>query len=80
MLQSAHIEQYITLPDNVKEFWIKEEQKKFYSHIDKNNFNQCSDLVLVNEQLIYPDEKKVDWKQSDLLGEIDRQINSASFK
>ena len=80
LLQSAHIEQDITLPDNVKECWIKEEQKKFYSHIDKNNFNQCSDLVLVNEQLIYPDEKKVDWKQSDLLGEIDRQINSASFK
>ena len=28
LLQSAHIEQDITLPDNVKEFWIKEEQKK----------------------------------------------------
>lgn len=52
----------------------KELQNNFYNDMNKKDSPYNTEFALVKEDLIYPDDNKSDWKQSDLLREIDKAI------
>ncbi len=74
LLQNAYAERYHKLPEHIKEEWKKEEKRKFYTHIDNKEYTKNKEFVLVKKELIYPDQNKEDWKQADLLREIDKSL------
>mgnify|MGYP000467753544 FL=1 len=62
------------MPDHIKAQWKKELQNNFYNDMNKKDSPYNTEFALVKEDLIYPDDNKSDWKQSDLLREIDKAI------
>lgn len=62
------------LPNDVKEIWIEKETKRFYEQDNKESFTEATSVVPVPPQLIYPDNNKNDWKQSDLLRELNKYL------
>lgn len=62
------------LPNDVKEIWIEKETKRFYEQDNKESFTEVTSVVPVPPQLIYPDNNKNDWKQSDLLRELNKYL------
>lgn len=78
LIQKALADRHSKMPDHIKELWKKELQNNFYNNMD-NDMNKAelpfnTEFVLVKKDLIYPDDNKSDWKQSDLLREIDKAI------
>ena len=53
--------------------WLERAIKKFYDDI-KSNKQSFIELIPLPEQMIYPDDNKSDWKQSDLLREINVEL------
>ncbi|MBV7273752.1 helix-turn-helix transcriptional regulator [Clostridiaceae bacterium UIB06] len=68
------------MPEDVRELWIEREIKNFYDSNKENTFSESETVVPLPQQLIYPDEQKDDWKQSDLLREINKQLLDSSAK
>lgn len=60
------------LPNDVKEMWIEKETKNFYEQDKNDSYSESASVVPIPPQLIYPDESKNDWKQSDLLRELNK--------
>lgn len=75
LLQSARAEQAKNIPDKIRKLWHDEEKKNFFDSM-KNNVQKTIRLALVKTELIFPDSNKEDWKQTDLLREIDKSIDS----
>ena len=60
------------LPNDVKEIWIERETKCFYEQDKNDSLTESASVVPIPPQLIYPDDNKGDWKQSDLLRELNK--------
>ena len=69
------------MPDDVRELWIEKETNIFYERNKSNTFIESETVVPLPQQLIYPDEQKDEWKQTDLLRELNKQLldNSQSL-
>lgn len=80
LLQSARAQYQKNIPKHIKELWLEDETKKFFTNIEKNGSSNHVNFVPVIERLIYPDDKKNEWKQSDLLRTIDKQIDTLGEK
>lgn len=66
------------IPDDIKEAWIKREIDSFYESNENNQFTESAKVVPVPEKLVYPDESKSNWKQTDLLREMNRELLDSS--
>lgn len=62
------------LPNDVKEMWIEKETKSFYEQDKEDTRAETTFVVPVPPKLIYPDDSKNDWKQSDLLRELNKYL------
>lgn len=50
--------------------WIVKETKQLYELGKNDSLIEATSVVPIPPQLIYPDDNKNDWKQSDLLREL----------
>lgn len=66
------------IPDDIKEAWIEREIDSFYESNENNQFTESAKVVPVPEKLVYPDESKSSWKQTDLLREMNRELLDSS--
>lgn len=64
----------LNIPPDIKEQWISKEKEKFHKRTMKEDHTKVS-FVPVPVNLIYPDDKKEDWRQKDLI----REINNTWF-
>ncbi|MCI9125936.1 MAG: helix-turn-helix transcriptional regulator [Eubacterium sp.] len=62
------------LPNDVKEMWIEKETKSFYEQDKNDSLTESTSIVPIPPQLIYPDDSKSGWKQSDLLRELNKLL------
>ncbi|SEU22489.1 DNA-binding transcriptional regulator, XRE-family HTH domain [Lacrimispora sphenoides] len=74
LVHVAHARNTKGVPDDVRELWIEREISSFYERNKNNAHNESEAIVSMPEQLIYPDEQKQGWKQSDLLREMNKQL------
>lgn len=66
------------IPDDIKEAWIEREIDSFYESNENNQFTESAKVVPVPEKLVYPDESKSNWKQTDLLREMNQELLDSS--
>ena len=66
------------IPEDIKKAWIEKEIDLFYESNENYASHELTSIVPVPEQLIYPDEKKNDLKQSDLLIEMNKYLLDSS--
>lgn len=66
------------IPDEVKKMWIEKETHDFYEQDKNNSLAELTSVIPVPPQLIYPDDNKSDWKQSDLLRELDNFLTGTT--
>lgn len=62
------------IPDDIKQAWIEREIGAFYELNEANQFNESAKIVPVPEKLVYPDDNKTNWKQADLLREMNKEL------
>lgn len=74
LMHLARIAQNKDMPKDVAEFWLNIERKTFYEQNKHDDFTKIESVVPMPQQLIFPDEAKSDWKQADLLREINNQL------
>lgn len=65
------------IPDEVRDLWIEQEIKNFNKLNKDNCFTEKETVVPLPQQLIYPDDNKSNWKQSDLLREMNNILLSS---
>lgn len=73
LIQSAYANANDILPKKLKEQWLKSAKDNFYEEID-NESQQYVTVIPVPGNLIFPNDNRKDWKQSDLLREIDHYL------
>ena len=78
LIRTARASQDNYMPDDIKRTWIEREINAFYELNEKNQFTESESVVPVPQRLIYPDENKENWKQSDLLREINKYLLDSS--
>lgn len=66
------------IPEDIKQAWIEREIGSFYDSNETNQFTESEKVVPVPEKLIYPDNSKSDWRQSDLLREMNKELLDSS--
>lgn len=66
------------IPDDIKEAWIEREIDSFYESNENNQFTESAKVVPVPEKLVYPDKSKSNWKQTDLLREMNQELLDSS--
>ena len=62
------------LSDNVRNTWISEVINAFYMKNQPDSSEKPAEVVPLPENLIYPDDNKENWRQRDLLHEMNRQF------
>lgn len=68
------------IPEDIKRAWIDKEINIFYKSNEHNSFQESEQVVPLPEQLIYPDEKKNNWQQADLIREVNKYLLDSSNK
>lgn len=68
------------MPNDVRNLWIEKEINNFYDLNKNNKFSESETVVPLPQQLIYPDDAKINWKQTDLLREMNKQLLDSSSK
>lgn len=66
------------MPEDIKKAWIEKEIDLFYESNEHNAFRESESVVPVPQQLIFPDIDKINWKQSDLLREMNKHLLNSS--
>lgn len=66
------------MPYDIKELWIEREKKLFYESNKNNDFSNKEQVIPLPPELIYLDDDKKEWKQSDLLRELGNSLLSSS--
>lgn len=66
------------MPEDIKKAWIEKEISLFYELNEHNSFQKSESVVPIPQQLIYPDDEKKEWKQSDLLREMNKHLLDSS--
>lgn len=74
LVHSAHIKCNKYIPEEIRKQWESIETEKFYTNQKENIMQGKVAFIPVDVDLICPSEKRDDWKQSDLLREIDKRI------
>ena len=74
LIRTSRAKNDMYMPDEVRELWIEREIQIFNKLNKDNNFNEKEFVVPLPQQLIYPDDKKGDWNQSDLLREMNKLL------
>lgn len=72
LMVSARINIDEQIPKNIKEQWIDQEIEKFYDNSINTDFVK---IVPLPEEIIFPDDNKSEWKQSDLIRELNTKLN-----
>lgn len=68
LIKTSHIKFNTLMPNEIKTQWENYEKNTFY----KNEHNkEFSYVVPIPEEFIFPDERKKEWSQTDLLRNID---------
>ncbi len=80
LVRSAQADSDKYMPQDIKELWIQREKKEFYESNKKNDFTFKESVVPLPPDLICPDVEKEDWKQSDLLRELNASLYSTASK
>lgn len=73
LMVSAKIENDKIMPKDIKNAWLEREIENYYSSF-KSNENTFMKFIPLPEQMIYPDDNKSDWKQSDLIRELNIKL------
>lgn len=71
--QTAYANANEILPKKLKKQWLELAENNFYKEVD-NEPTEYISVIPVTGNLIFPDDNKKEWKQEDLLREIDRQL------
>jgi hypothetical protein len=66
------------IPEDIKQAWIEREISSFYKLNETNQFNESTEVVPLPEKLVYPDEQRSEWKQTDLLQEMNQELLASS--
>lgn len=74
LVRSARAQSDRYMPDDVRDKWLEIELNKFYECNKENSFTEFESIVPLPEKLIYPDSNKSEWKQTDLLRELKKQL------
>lgn len=74
LIHSARAQDIQDMPDDIREMWLKKEVDNFYKRNKKNSFKEFKSVVPLPEQLINPDDSKSEWKQTDLLRELNNYL------
>lgn len=74
LIQSARAQSERYMPPDVRELWLEKEINNFYERNKENTFTNFESLVPLPEKLIYPEEQKCDWNQTDLLRKLNKQL------
>lgn len=72
LIRTENIKSMSNVPDKFMTQWINDLQKEFEKDKESNNGEKIS-FVPVPEVLIYPDQNKTNWKQQDLIREINNK-------
>lgn len=72
LMVCARINNDKQMPENIKEQWKSQEREKFYNNLTNADFVK---IVPLPEQMIMPDENKKEWKQADLIRELNTKLN-----
>ncbi|MDF2521752.1 MAG: response transcriptional repressor, RecA-mediated autopeptidase [Clostridia bacterium] len=78
LIRSARAQNEKYMDDDVREIWVEKEINNFYERNKNNSFTESESVVPLPQQLIYPDEHKSEWKQTDLLREMNKQLLDSS--
>lgn len=78
LVRTAQAKNNKSMPDDIKELWIEREKKLFYESKKNNDFSNKEQVIPLPPELIYPDDDKKEWKQSDLLRELGNSLLSSS--
>lgn len=73
LIQSAYANATEILPKALKKQWLELAESNFYKEVDNESLEYKS-VIPVTGNLIFPDDDRKDWKQADLLREIDQQL------
>jgi transcriptional regulator with XRE-family HTH domain len=79
LINSSRVMNERGLPDEARSIWLKKINQDFYSRNKKNTFQDYEAIIPVPENLIYPDGNKTEWKQTDLLRELNKQLLESSI-
>ena len=74
LVKIANAKRVSDMPDDIRELWVEKEETVFYTHNKKNDFSVSESIVPLPQSLIYPDDEKAEWKQSDLLREMNNLL------
>ena len=76
LIRTSRAKSEVFIPEKLRNLWIDHEIQIF-NELNKNNtFTEKESIVPLPQQLIYPDDNKTDWDQSDLLREMNKLLLS----
>lgn len=75
LFQLANANANELLPKILKEQWMELAENNFFNKMD-NEPQEYMPVIPLPENLIFPDDSKNEWKQTDLLREMEHQIKS----
>lgn len=78
LVHSARAQSDSYIPDDIRKIWLEKEADTFYEQSRGNKYIDMKRLVPLPQEFISPDEKKEDWRQADLLRELNRQLLKGS--
>ena len=73
LMTCARINKEKYIPKNIKENWLDQEIEKFYNSKSANA--KPVELIPLPQEMIYPDSNKSEWKQSDLIRELNAGLS-----
>lgn len=79
LIHTAHAQNDRYMPDDIRNKWLEIEVNKFYEKNKETSPMKYETIVPLPEKLIYPSDETADWKQSDLLREMNKQLLDNSF-
>lgn len=74
LVHSARAQSDSYIPDDIRKIWLEKEADTFYEQSRGNKYVDMKRLVPLPQEFISPDEKKENWRQADLLRELNRQL------
>lgn len=74
LIHTVHIQNDNYMPDDIRKKWIEIENNKFYENNKEISPMEYTTVVPLPEELIFPSDAKEEWKQSDLLREVNKHL------
>lgn len=83
LFQSANANENKYMPKEVREHWLELAESNFYKEVNKEINKESQEyisVIPVTGNLIFPDDSRKEWKQADLIREIDKQLKDEFSK